>query len=172
MSITTRQGDGGSTDLLGGAVVPKDHPSIECLGVLDELDAFMAEAGCAGGLKDRTRTILETIRKELRETVMYSLAAPMDTPTKFPPDTSADPDEGRLRAWIRELEECSPVRGFALSWTKPAAAKLNIARTVCRRAERRMVSLDRSRNIPGTVLAYMNRLSDLLFMLAWDEEAI
>ncbi|GHT94573.1 ATP--cob(I)alamin adenosyltransferase [Spirochaetia bacterium] len=168
MSISTTTGDEGSTGLLGGDRVPKDHPRIECLGVLDELSAFLGDARCAA-VKPHTQEIIETIQNEL-----FTLGGILATPNKAAnanprtecPRTECPMDTQRLTAWVRELEAEFPIRDFTMPGTNPASAKLDIARTVCRRLERRMVALDRSEGVPGTALAYINRLSDLLFMLA------
>jgi cob(I)alamin adenosyltransferase len=81
------------------------------------------------------------------------------------------PDEERFAGLIRELEAAQPhFTSFAVPGANPVSAKLHIARTVCRRAERRLVSLDRAGKLPPGILPYFNRLSDLLFLLAWREE--
>jgi cob(I)alamin adenosyltransferase len=176
MSITTRLGDDGTTGLRGGRV-PKDHPRIECLGVLDELDAFVGDARCALS-QGRFREILERVQRELgaiagvlalpasAETGTAEIAAgPAATPAAGP--GHGPPIDGAwLDAWIEALEGEVPVRGFVLPGPNPVSAKLDIARTVCRRAERRLVTLDRLEGAPPAVRSYLNRLSDLLFLLA------
>jgi cob(I)alamin adenosyltransferase len=168
MSISTTAGDDGCTDLLGGERVPKDHPRIECLGTLDELNAFLGDARCAAA-EPHTREIIEIIQKELF-VLGGILAVPNAASDSALPDTkqrTGGPlDIQRLGDWVRELEAPLPFQGFAVPGASPSSAKLDIARTVCRRLERRMVTLDRLEEVPGTALAYINRLSDLLFMLA------
>jgi cob(I)alamin adenosyltransferase len=166
VSISTFTGDGGETDLLGGGRVPKDHPRIECLGALDELNTFLGDARTAVK-KPRTGTLLLEIQKELF--ILAGIIAAPDTAEPGKPPAAA-PDDERLTAWVRELEETLPVRGFVIPGSNPASAKLDIARTVCRRAERRLVALNRLEGVPGSLFRYLNRLSDLLFMLARFEE--
>jgi cob(I)alamin adenosyltransferase len=188
MSITTKTGDGGRTDLIGGIRVPKDHPVLECLGALDELNAFLGaakaalreknppeekarpEAGAESGIGDAaagTGIILESVQKELF--VISGILAGSG---------AGSPPEGRLSAVIEKLESArQPFAGFAVPGANPASAQLHIARTVCRRAERRLAALDRAREDPGLnslklppgILPYLNRLSDLLFLLAQRE---
>jgi cob(I)alamin adenosyltransferase len=178
VSIVTAAGDGGTTGLLDGTRVPKDHPRIECLGALDELNAHLGDARCAlaggdlaGTTGAKAAEMLKAIQGELF-TVAGILAAPAGgaggtgADPAAAPGPAPPPGEERLGAWVRELEAAIPIRGFALPGANPLSAKLDIARTVCRRAERRIVSLDRLEGVPAVILRYMNRLSDLLFMLA------
>jgi cob(I)alamin adenosyltransferase len=170
MSISTGRGDDGSTQLFGGELIPKDHPRIEFIGVLDELNSFLGDAKTAA-LREETRAAIETVQRDL-------FAAPplLDSPEK-PPKTGGgilprgggiDPE--RLTALIHALEERYPMKGFVIPGKNAASAKLDIARTVCRRAERRLVALGRQETVPPLLRRYMNRLSDLLFMLARAEE--
>jgi cob(I)alamin adenosyltransferase len=177
MSISTRVGDDGTTGIQGGERLPKDHPRMECLGALDELDAFVGDARCAV-LRERSRGILERVQRELGLIAgLLSLPASAETgrvasgAQNGPPDAGAagggpEIDETWLNDWIRVLEGEAPFRGFVLPGSNPVSAKLDIARTVCRRAERRFVTLDRLEGAPGSILRYLNRLSDLLFLLA------
>jgi cob(I)alamin adenosyltransferase len=170
MSISTFTGDGGETGLLGGERVPKDHPRIECLGALDELNAFLGDARAAAKT-NRTVEFLLEVQKELF--LLAGIIAAPNTADHAPPETSAAapvPDEKRIGAWVREIEEILPIRSFAIPGSNPVSAKLDIARTVCRRAERRLVALNRLEGVPAHVCRYLNRLSDLLFMLARFEE--
>jgi cob(I)alamin adenosyltransferase len=189
MSISTKTGDGGDTDLLGGVRSPKDALRIECLGDLDELNAFLGDARCATA-EERVREILLEIQKELftAGAVVASAPAAAIASATAVADAGAGagesaagaklaagsarplPDEARITAWVEEFEASRPMRGFSIPGANPASAKLDIARAVCRRAERRLVSLDHLEGIPGPLLKYMNRLSDLLFMLARSEE--
>ena len=151
----------------------KDHPLIECLGTLDELDAFLAQSEIAfktGGNECFTGIIGE-VRKELSSKVMPLIA---QVPGLFGPDRKPAeiyPDTKRLEQWITELKKENPVSGFVHTWTNPVSAVLNIARTVCRRCERRMVSALAAETVEvensgGALLTWINRLSDLLFYLA------
>jgi cob(I)alamin adenosyltransferase len=156
MGISTKTGDQGITGLMDGKRLSKDHPRIEALGALDELGAFLGDARAAAG--GRTAGILRYIQEEL-----CSLAGILAAPLKEPPSW---PDTARLEAWIHELEAGDPARGFVIPGAGPLSAKLHIARTVCRRAERRLAALNREEGLPGPLLGYINRLSDLLFLLA------
>jgi cob(I)alamin adenosyltransferase len=170
VSISTFTGDGGETGLLGGERVPKDHPRIECLGALDELNAFLGDARAAAKT-GRTVELLLDVQKELF--VLAGIIAAPDAASHAPTETSAAgpaPDEKQIGAWVRELEEILPIRSFVIPGSNPVSAKLDIARTVCRRAERRLVTLNRLEGVPAYICRYLNRLSDLLFMLARFEE--
>jgi cob(I)alamin adenosyltransferase len=170
MSISTGLGDEGSTQLIAGQFVPKDHPRIEFVGVLDELNSFLGDARAAV-LREQTRSIIETVQKDLF--VAPLLLGASDRPPKtggslLPQGGGIDPE--RLTALIHELEERHPMKGFVVPGKNAGSAKLDIARTVCRRAERRLVALSREETVSPLLRRYMNRLSDLLFMLARAEE--
>jgi cob(I)alamin adenosyltransferase len=160
MSIATKTGDDGTTSFVGSERVPKDHPRIECLGALDELNAFLGAVCCA--VTPATGEIIKTIQKEI---ITFSgiIACGADTAAGGVPNTA------QLDGWIAELEAgLPPMRSFVTPGANAASVQLHIARTVCRRAERRIVSLDRVEAGPPELLRYMNRLSDLLFLLAQD----
>jgi cob(I)alamin adenosyltransferase len=163
MGITTRAGDDGTTSFLGSGRVPKDHPRIECLGALDELNAFLGAARAA--VKPQAGKIIKEIQEEIG-TISGIIAGAAVTDGKEPVFNT-----GRLENRAAELEAAlPPLRNFIIPGENPAAAQLHIARTVCRRAERRLVSLDHAEPVPPGLLRYMNRLSDLLFLLARDAE--
>jgi cob(I)alamin adenosyltransferase len=170
VKITTKTGDGGYTGLSAGGRVPKDDPRVECLGAVDELDAFLTAALLAGPSPRAAETV-NAVRDELFSVILPAVAGIPSRPA----------DIARLEVWIAELEaRIRRDNGFVRAWTRPASAALNIARTICRRAERRAVTLGRSgtidKNTDGgnaegnTVMVYLNRLSDLLFLLAAGEE--
>jgi cob(I)alamin adenosyltransferase len=173
MSIVTTGGDQGITGLSGGKRVPKDAVRVECLGALDELCAFLGDARLAV-VEAKTGkqgeidvpALIKTLQGEL-----YAAAGILAVPAAKEAPGLPFPDEKRIESWIRDLEEAFPVRGFILPGGSRVSAKLDIARTVCRRAERRLVTLDRLEGVPPELLRYMNRLSDLLFMLARKYEA-
>jgi cob(I)alamin adenosyltransferase len=173
MSIVTTGGDQGVTGLLGGERVPKDSARIECLGALDELCAFLGDARLAvveakTGERETIDVagLVKTLQGEL-----YAAAGILAVPAGKEAPGLPRPDEKRLENWIRDLEAAFPVRGFVLPGGSRASAKFDIARTVCRRAERRLVTLDRLEGVPPELQRYLNRLSDLLFMLARKYEA-
>jgi cob(I)alamin adenosyltransferase len=169
MGISTMNGDNGTTDVIGGKRFPKDHPLIECLGTIDELNAFLGDAkaalaGMPAGSHNYHRCI-DGIQKELI-TVSGIFAGSMAQP----------PDIEKLAALIAEIElNLPPFTGFAVPGTDAVSAKLHIARTVCRRLERRLVSLSCPATIPAEeypcLLAWFNRLSDLLFLMAQEASA-
>jgi cob(I)alamin adenosyltransferase len=169
MSISTGLGDDGSTELFAGQFVPKDHPRIEFIGALDELNSFLGDAKAASP-QEQTKTVIESVQRDLFAAPLL-LASPDKAPTTggiLPRGGGIDPE--RLTALIRELEERHPMKGFIIPGKSAASAKLDIARTVCRRAERRLITLSRQETVPPLLRRYMNRLSDLLFMLARAEE--
>jgi cob(I)alamin adenosyltransferase len=166
MSISTGAGDDGRTGLIGASSrFSKDHPRIECLGALDELNAFIGDARCIAAA-ERTGRILEAVQRDLF-VIAGTLAG----------SGSALPDPERLSVWIGELEAETPYTGFVVPGVNPPSARLHIARTVCRRAERRLAALVRRQAESGSAdaavsppaeqfIPYINRLSDLLFLLA------
>jgi len=143
---------------LDGKRLRKDHPIIECLGTLDELNAFLGDAKAS--LDPAVHgvyfsDIITGIQKDLSS--IMGIIAGM-------PATDECPGEARLNSLIEELEaSLPPFTSFAVPGANPASAKLHIARAVCRRAERRLTALDEKTKAP---IRYINHLSDLLFLLA------
>jgi cob(I)alamin adenosyltransferase len=135
---------------------------------LDELNAFVGDARCAV-IQERSGAILERVQRELG-IIAGILALPAAAETGAAGAAGLEPgpevDESWMDDWIRVLEGEVPFRGFVLPGSNPVSAKLDIARTVCRRAERRLITLDRLDGAPAAVRRYLNRLSDLLFLLA------
>ena len=167
MKIYTRGGDEGETSLFGAGRVRKSHPRVEAMGGVDELNAAIGwaltqlEAGAS-------RARLELLQHDLF-TIGAELAARAPEKGRTRPSTPALP-EGRaaeMEAWMDEATaELPPLRAFVLPGGAASAAALHLARTVCRRAERAVVRLAEQEEVPGAVLVYLNRLSDLLFVLA------
>jgi cob(I)alamin adenosyltransferase len=170
VKIYTRTGDGGETGLFGGGRVPKDHRRVEAYGVVDELNAAL---GLALALEPRTfcHELLEQVQRDL-----FTIGAELATPN---PETLEKALRGRPplgpeqvvtleRAIDRYEAEVPPLKQFVLPGGVPKAAALHVARTVCRRAERAVVRLHREHKAGGlsSVVPYLNRLSDLLFVLA------
>jgi cob(I)alamin adenosyltransferase len=162
-SISTTLGDKGETSLLSGERVPKDHPRVEAVGDLDELEACLGGAKCAAA-KSKTGEIIETVQNQLMELMgaLTRSAAGAKAKETYPALEAA---EARINEWVAEFEAGYPMNGFILPGATPADAKLDLARVVCRRAERRVVSLDRLEPVSPVVLRYLNRLSDLMFLL-------
>jgi cob(I)alamin adenosyltransferase len=172
-SIATRKGDDGTTALLYGQRVPKDHPQIEAVGALDELNAALGAAKSAGNRK-ATRAALEGIQRELVALMGEVACAQQDTgrfeKSKFPKVDAAA--LARLDAAVAAIGARSPrFDGWATPGANPLAAALDVARTVARRAERRLVGLRRHGRRPRPLLLqYLNRLSDLLWLMAREAE--
>ncbi len=165
--IYTRTGDRGDTGLFGGGRVPKAHARVEAYGAVDELNSVIGWA-VAVQEDDDIRRKLVSIQPDL-----FTLGAHLATPPA--PDRRrrpALPELGadrvtELERWIDEAEaELPELRAFILPGGGQAGAALHFARTVCRRAERRVVALAADEPVEDDVVVYLNRLSDLLFVLA------
>lgn len=165
MKVYTKRGDTGETDLADGARVAKDALRVEAYGAVDELNAFVgvAIAACDGA----PLPVLEQIQRMLFE-IGSGLATPPGHGKKALSATGAtDDDVAALEVAIDTADEkLAPLRAFVLPGGTPAAAAFHAARTVCRRAERRVVALHREEPLSDATLRYLNRLSDLLFVLA------
>ena len=163
MKIYTKTGDAGETGLFAGPRVPKDDPRVEAYGDVDELNAFIGVARCEP-LDRATDELLASIQNDLFD-LGAELASP--EPERVGTKRVGASDIARLEAAIDEHEErLPPLREFILPGGTRSAALLHVARTVCRRAERRVVTLRRQQTISREAIIYLNRLSDLLFVLA------
>lgn len=166
MKIYTRRGDRGETDLFGAGRVPKDHQRVEAYGAVDELNAALGVCAAASNEKN----LVEWVQRI--QGTLFDLGAFLATPDAERRAASGlselgDADVEKLETHIDTLEkELTPLRSFILPGGTPAAAAFHAARTVCRRAERRCVALDRVDFLGGAALRYLNRLSDLLFVMA------
>lgn len=167
MKIYTRKGDEGRTSLFGGGRVPKSSPRVDAYGEVDELNAVIGWAVSVN--EDPTiRERLGSIQPDLFAIGSY-LATPPPPPGHRRPKLPALPREriAVFERWIDEaMAEAPPLRAFILPGGSPGSAALHVARTVCRRAERRVVELAESEPVEPEILVYLNRLSDLLFALA------
>lgn len=164
MKIYTRSGDHGSTGLFGGPRVSKDDVRIEAYGTVDELNAAIGLARSCP-LPATVDSQLEAIQSEL-----FSIGAELATPDPDERDLRiiGDTQVARLEQWIDEHEAgLTPLTHFILPAGTPGATQLHLARAICRRAERRVVTLARGdeNRVSQSVLIYLNRLSDLLFVL-------
>ena len=163
--IYTRTGDEGKTGLGGGRRVPKDSARVEAYGTVDELNSQIGIA-LATGLSDRLAAELPEIQNQLFD-LGSDLATPAASQERHPVPTIEPRHVARLEALIDELNAVvGPLENFLLPGGSPGAAALHVARTVCRRAERRALSLAGAEPIGSTVLPYLNRLSDALFVMA------
>lgn len=162
MKIYTKTGDAGETGLFGGGRVSKDDPRVRAYGDVDEANAAI---GFAGALEpaDFESGLLQTIQRDL-----FTIGAELATPDMAKVAKALPASEvGRLEDVIDRYEATlSPLKNFILPGGAPKAAALHVARTVCRRAERSVVALSRDQPINPVIIHYLNRLSDLLFVLA------
>ena len=165
MSIYTKTGDGGDTSLFDGTRVPKTHPRVVAYGDVDEVQACLGMVRAAGLPAD-----LDAMGVALQRD-LFALGARLADPSQKIAARVAKIviDEAsitRLEGWIDKLdEEISELRHFILSDGCPAGAALHYARTVCRRAERSVLLLG-AEAVEPVVIVYLNRLSDLLFVMA------
>jgi cob(I)alamin adenosyltransferase len=167
LKIYTKTGDQGTTGLFGGGRVDKDHPRVEAYGDVDELNAALGLAR-AIELMPRIDEVLVPLQRDL-----FAIGALLATPDRdrmHEQLAKARVDEARIAELERSIDdgerELEPLRAFILPGGTPKSAALHVARTVCRRAERRVVALRREVELPQLVVIYLNRLSDLLFVLA------
>ena len=166
MKIFTRRGDRGETDLLAGPRVRKDHLRVEATGEVDELNASIGVAVTQSAHQE-VRTLLHGVQSAL-----FDLGACLASPDPVRREKAripglGDQDVTQLEEQIDRFEqELDPLERFILPGGCSAAAALHAARTVCRRAERRTVALDREESVDAVLLRYLNRLSDLLFVIA------
>ena len=165
VKIYTKTGDAGETSLFGNSRVSKADPRVDAYGEVDEVNACLG-AALAAGLGDDIAAVLTTVQKDL-----FAVGARLADPSSRIADrvtkaaVTAERIE-RLERTIDRLEtELAPLRRFILPGGSPAGALLHLARTVCRRAERRVVALGADSVEPGVII-YLNRLSDLLFVMA------
>jgi cob(I)alamin adenosyltransferase len=163
--IYTKTGDDGTTGLLGSGRLPKDDLRIEAYGTVDELNAALGVAR-ASGLDAEADALVTDVQDDLFS-VGAALADP-DPAGPFHSRVGADRTE-RLERAIDAMEAgLPPLSRFILPGGTPAAAQLHLARTVARRAERWVVALSHreGEHVPAPLIVYLNRLSDLLFVLA------
>lgn len=167
MRIYTRTGDAGETGLFAGGRVAKDHPRVAAYGDVDELNAALGMAMTLAPAAD-DRELLETIQRDLF-TIGSELATP--DPAKLAQALSGPRvGEAHVAVLERAIDACEaalePLRNFILPGGTSKAAAFHLARTVCRRAERAVVRLAHETTVSADILKYLNRLSDLLFVLA------
>jgi cob(I)alamin adenosyltransferase len=167
LRIYTRTGDEGTTGLFGGGRVDKHHPRVEAYGDVDELNAALGLARAVDAMP-RIDEVLVPVQRDL-----FAIGALLATPDRDKMHQQLEKariDDERIAQLERAIDdgeaELEPLKAFILPGGTPKAAALHVARTVCRRAERRVVALAREIEIPELALRYLNRLSDLLFVLA------
>jgi cob(I)alamin adenosyltransferase len=165
VKIYTKTGDDGTTSLFDGTRVAKAHPRVVAYGTVDELNAHLGAARAAGLDADLADKAAQLQRD------LFALGARLADPRHKIADrvvkaAVGDDDVARLETWIDTLEaELPPLRHFILAGGAPAGAALHVARTVCRRAEVHTLLIGDGQ-VEAVVLVYLNRLSDLLFVMA------
>ncbi|MBP6386710.1 MAG: cob(I)yrinic acid a,c-diamide adenosyltransferase [Pseudarcicella sp.] len=166
MKIYTKTGDKGKTSLVGGTRVSKDNIRIEAYGTIDELNSYI---GLLGSLpeNDARKDLLKEIQDRLF-TIGSNLASETDQTKKKIPDLVQEDVELLEKTMDEMSEKLEPMRFFILPGGHPSIAHCHIARTVCRRAERVIIHLANTENeyVSDLVVQYVNRLSDLLFVLS------
>lgn len=163
MKIYTRKGDAGETSLLGGTRVSKHHLRIDSYGTIDELNAFVGLIRDVADDQSAHQKLLD-IQHSLF-TIGSELAAEQDTGFPMPEIKQADID--KLEEEMDAMEPHLPeLKNFILPGGDSAASYCHIARTICRRAERKTVALARSVHVDPLIVGYLNRLSDYFFTLA------
>jgi cob(I)alamin adenosyltransferase len=156
--IYTRTGDTGTTGLANGSRVAKDTPRIEAIGTVDELNSSIGLLLCED-LPDAARACLSGVQHDL-----FDLGGELSVPGHaIMTETHSKRIEDALDTFNAELPA---LREFILPGGSRAASLAHVARTVCRRAERTLVALSKTDTLPAPQLQYLNRLSDLLFVLA------
>ena len=171
LKIYTRTGDRGETGLFGGQRVRKDNVRVEAYGAVDELNSSLGWAVMT--LEgDALPDVAEGLRRVQAD--LFTIGANLATPA--PEDGGRESEHipvlgehraAELEAWIDRAEaELEPLKAFVLPGGTASAAALHVARTICRRAERRVVTLMHEAHVREEYVVYLNRLSDLLFTLA------
>lgn len=166
MKIYTKTGDGGETGLLGMGRVRKNALRVEAYGEVDELNACLGFA-CSAVTDPELVSLLVGIQRDLFA-VGTQLADVRKAGAEIPEKTAFPAQKvTKLEQAIDRVEEqLPPLRAFILQGGCEGGARLHLARTVCRRAERRIAALAEQEHVSPTILAYINRLSDLLFVVA------
>jgi cob(I)alamin adenosyltransferase len=170
--VYTRRGDRGETDLVGGARVPKDHARIDAYGTVDELNAALGVVRAFNAAErgaDRVRRELEAILRKL-QSELFDLGAELATPPASFVQGMFRVGDAEVTALEMVMDACqkdlAPLQSFILPGGGRTSALLHVARTVCRRAERDVLRLMRIESLGTGPLRYLNRLSDLLFVLS------
>ena len=171
MKIYTRTGDDGSTSLLGPGRVLKSHARVEAYGAVDELNAAVGAARAC----DTERWIdaeLASIQGRLFQVGAELASNAPEALARL--ERVGDGDVSTLEQWIDRLEADLPaLKSFVLPAGTPLATQLHVARTVCRRAERRVVALAQEQAVEPRITRYLNRLADLLFVMArWSNRRV
>jgi cob(I)alamin adenosyltransferase len=166
--IYTKLGDGGETHLGDMSRVSKLHPRVEAYGTVDELNAAIGLALLAPAMPERFASWLRRVQNDLLD-VGADLSVPLPAAEEGSEDRSRLRVSPQYTAWLEQAcdevnEQLPPLHSFVIPGGSPASAHLHVCRTICRRAERRTIAIDE----PGVTesIRYLNRLSDLLFILS------
>ena len=170
MKIYTRTGDQGDTGLIDGSRVQKDDPRVSAYGDIDELQAMLGVIKSELPQGSPLGALLKTIQKDLFS-LSARLADPLDKIAARKKKVITG--DARVEALEREIDareaDLPPLKAFILAGGGPTGGKLHLARTICRRAERGVVGLARKVPLDPVIGTYLNRLSDLLFVMARHE---
>ena len=164
LKIYTKTGDNGSTSLLGGTRLPKDHIKIEAFGSVDELNAWIGILTDVSGNESR-KSFLKEIQDRLF-TIGSTLASEEEYNKSKLPELYESDIEVLEKAIDAYNEEIPPLRSFVLPGGHLLVSQTHVARTVCRRAERQVIRLSHEEDIEPIIIKYLNRLSDYLFVLS------
>jgi len=165
MSISTKTGDKGETGLWTGERIQKHHMRVEAYGTVDELNSFLAEAKHLVKSEKNREMILE-IQDDL-----FRVAGALASRGEYAYPVHAN-DVERITRYVHRFEKEIPLTGFVIPGSTLSSAKLDVCRTIARRAERRILTLVQTEPVPEPVRHYVNRLSDLLYMMARSEEQL
>lgn len=165
-NLYTRTGDSGTTSLVGGARIRKDSLRLESYGAVDEFSSFLGVVASSPECTSEVRSHLLEVQN-----VLFNIGAYLASEVKPGETTSVwglDPeDTAALERWTDDLDGATPkINAFVLPGGSPIAAHTHVARTVCRRAERHICALAAVEYVDPALMAYINRLSDYLFILA------
>lgn len=162
MTVVTRQGDSGKTQLASGERISKTNPRVHAFGTVDELDALIGVLRTEDGCSSEVGEKLLSIQQKL-----YVLKSDLARPSSGGSQNIKEGDVEELEKWIDGVESKLPALDhFIIPGGTKLGAKLHFVRTVCRRAERWVVTLSRHEKINMACLRYLNRLSDLFFVMA------
>ncbi len=162
MKIYTKTGDRGETSIIGGKRLPKYHPRIEAYGTIDELIAWIGLLRAAGQHCVSTEELIA-----IQSALMTCCSVVATDPSAKVPVTLTPGDTSLLERSIDAMESRLPaLNSFILPGGHPHTANCNIARCVCRRAERALLRLDKEEKVDQEIIIYINRLSDYLFVLS------
>jgi len=171
MKIYTRMGDSGETSLIGGKRISKDSLRIAAYGTVDELNAFLGWIRCEtendGAIKKATKTAISQFILPVQNE-LFSIGAALASPAGLGQELPVREGnilriERAIDGWEKALK---PLRNFILPGSGPHSSRFHLVRTVARRAERCVVALSRTEDVPRLVVPYLNRLSDAFFVLS------